>query len=124
MYERKSYIFNYSIHENAFSITASYCEPSCLFHITVQEPSFKCTESFAMHHCLKDNDRLAKQKPGILQALHSVKSPTCHGQHFSTLRRITEKSTLPKKISRCWLKVFFLAIKSCHREDIPTSKKQ
>lgn len=87
----KSYTFNYSIHENVFSITVSFYETSCLFQIIVQEPSFKGNESFAMHHCLKDNDRPAKQKLGILQALHSVKSPTCQGPHFSTLMRITEK---------------------------------
>lgn len=112
MYEMKSYIFNYSIHENAFSSTASYCEPSCLFHITVQEPSFKGNKSFAMHHCLKDTDRTAKQKPGILLTLHSVKFLTCQGQQFSTSMRITEKvpyrRKFPNVVKRVFLVVFCL----------------
>lgn len=93
----KSYIFNYSIHGNAFSSTASYCEPSCLFHITVQEPSFKGNKSCAIHHCLKDNDIPAKQKTKVLQAFHRVKSPTGQGQQFSILMRITEKVTYLRK---------------------------
>lgn len=66
MYEMKLYIFSDSIHENASSITAAYSELSCLFNITVQEPRFKGNASFTMHHCLKDSDRPAKQKSGIL----------------------------------------------------------
>lgn len=66
MYEMKLHIFSDSINENASSITAAYCEPSCLFNITVQEPRFKDNASFTMPHCLKDSHRPAKQKSGIL----------------------------------------------------------